>query len=177
MKDNNKDDLKVTMTEVEADYYVEDSGVEDQSDINSTRRSHTCCWKLMDTRKAVLVVNTFNIFAILFSVLFQAIIYHERTFGGIFAGLLGIIISLIGFYGAIKFDMRASGLATLGFILCFIMDFITFNFIAVVIDILLIYPHAYFTWEIYKGIMTKDSYKKEEYLMPGIPPLPDLPGV
>ena len=161
------------MAEPQADYYVEDTGVEDDV-VNATRKSHTCCWKLMDTRKAVLVVNTFNIFAILFSVLFQAIIYHERTFGGFFAGLLGIIISLIGLYGAIKFDMRASGVATIGFVLCFIMDFIGFNFIAVAIDVLLIYPHGYFTWEVYKGVMTKENYKKEEYLMAGIPPLPDV---
>jgi hypothetical protein len=160
----------------EGNYYVEESGVE-ESIVNSNRRSHTCCWRLMDTRKAILVVNTFNVFAILFSVLFQAVVYHERTFGGFFAGLLGILLSCIGVFGAIRFDMRASGLATIGFLFCFIMDFIGFNWIGVLIDALLIYPHAYFTWEVYRGVMTKENYKDEEYLMPGIPPLPELPEI
>eukprot|EP00539_Tryblionella_compressa_P006821 CAMPEP_0178755516 /NCGR_PEP_ID=MMETSP0744-20121128/12767_1 /TAXON_ID=913974 /ORGANISM="Nitzschia punctata, Strain CCMP561" /LENGTH=164 /DNA_ID=CAMNT_0020409565 /DNA_START=28 /DNA_END=522 /DNA_ORIENTATION=+ len=160
-------------TVMEETYYVEETGVE-ESDVNSTRRSHTCCWKLMDTRKAVLVVDTFHIFAIIFSVLINAIVYHERTFGGFFAGLLGIIISLIGFFSAVRFSLTGSCLATIGFILCFIMDTIGFNWVAILIDILLIYPHGYFAWEVHTGVMTKANYKKEEYLMPGIPALPDI---
>jgi hypothetical protein len=168
-------------TTPEGDYYVEETGVEnDTSNVNSSskassgRKSHTCCGKLMDTRKGVLVANFFNIFAILFSVIFQAIIFHERSFGGVFAGLLGIVLSLCGTYGAIKFDMRASGIATIGFCLCFLMDLIGLNLVGIIIDLALIYPHAYFTWEVYRGVMTKDTYKKEEYLMPGIPPFPEV---
>lgn len=168
-----------TATPSEGDYYVEETGVEGAlaGDVNTgptTRKSHTCCGKLMDTRKGVLVVNFINIFAILFSVLFRAIIYHERSFGGLFAGMLGVILSLIGSYGALKFDIRASGLATIGFGLCFLMDLIGLNLVGVIIDIVLIYPHAYFTWEMYKGVMTKETYKKEEYLMPGLPPFPEV---
>jgi hypothetical protein len=129
---------------------------------------------LMDTRKGVLVVNFINIFAILFSVIFHAIIFHERSFGGFFAGMLGILLSLIGSYGAMKFDIRASGLATIGFSLCLLMDLIGLNVVGIIIDVVLIYPHAYFTWEMYKGVMTKETYKKEEYLMPGIPPFPEV---
>ena len=68
-------------TTSEADYYVEETGVESTTtgggnSSSTTRKSHTCCGKLMDTRKGVLVVNFINIFAILFSVLFKAIIFH-----------------------------------------------------------------------------------------------------
>ena len=48
------------------------------------------------------------------------------------------------------------------------------NLVGIIIDIVLIYPHAYFTWEMYKGVMTKETYKKEEYLMPGLPPFPEV---
>lgn len=166
------------MSNTEGDYYVEESGVED-SNVNttgSTRKSHTCCGKLMDTRKGVLVINFLNIFAIIFSVIFKAIIYHERSFGGFFAGLLGILLSLIGSYGALKFDMRASGIATIGFALCLLMDLIGLNLVGIIIDIVLLYPHAYFTWEVYKGVMTKETYKKEEFLMEGIPNI-DIPEI
>lgn len=165
----------------EREYYVEETGVEstvddDAQDVTNggTRKSHTCCGKLMDTRKGVLVVNFLNIFAILFSLLFRGIIFHERSFGGFFAGLLGMLLSLIGSYGAIKFDMRASGLATLGFGLCLLMDLIGLNLVGIIIDLVLIYPHAYFTWEMYKGVMTKETYKKEAYLMPGLPEFPEV---
>ena len=164
----------------EGDYYVEDAGVEDSGvNTGSTtngRKSHTCCGKLMDTRKGVLVVNFLNIFAIIFSVLFKSIIFHERSFGGFFAGLLGILLSLIGSYGALKFDMRASGIATIGFALCFLMDLIGLNLVGIIIDLVLIYPHAYFTWEVYKGVMTKETYKKEAFLMEGIPDI-EIPDV
>lgn len=158
--------------------YVEETGVVDvqrSTAVNGQRPNHICCYKLCDTRKAVLIVNTINIFAIIISVIFKAVVYHERFFGGIFAGLFGIILSVIGFFGAVHFDLKASGVATVGFGLCFIMDLIGFNIIGVVIDALLIYPHAYFTWEVYRGVMTKETYKKDaEYLMPGIPELPDV---
>jgi hypothetical protein len=48
------------------------------------------------------------------------------------------------------------------------------HFIGVIIDIILIYPHAYFSYEVYRGVMTKETYKKEEYLMEGIPKFPDV---
>jgi hypothetical protein len=158
--------------------YVEETGVEGQggsSGVNIQRSNHIFCYKLCDTRKAVLIVNTINIFAIIISVIFKAVVYHERHFGGLFAGLFGIILSVIGFFGAIHFDMKASGVAALGFGLCFLMDFIRLNLIGVLIDAVLVYPHAYFTWEVYRGVMVKETYKKDaEYLMPGIPDLPEV---
>ena len=153
-------------------YYIEGTGVEGEEANN--RRGNVCCFKLMDSRKAVILVDTINIFAIILSVLFNAVIYHERSFGGVFAGLLGMLLSVIGLFGAINFDLRASGIATIGFCLCFAMDFIGLHFIGVIVDSLLIYPHALFSYEVHRGVMTRETYKNEEYLMPGLPKLPDM---
>jgi Na+/H+-translocating membrane pyrophosphatase len=160
-------------------HYVEETGIEGQQGPSSStatpRNNHLLFYKLCDTRKAVLIVNAFNILAILISVIFKAVVYHELHFGGLFSGLFGIILSVIGLFGAIHFDVKASGLATLGFAFCFLMDFIRLNLIGVLIDALLVYPHAYFTYEVYRGVMVKETYKKDvEYLMPGIPDLPDV---
>ena len=110
--------------------YVEETGLPEEenyntagnNDSNSDRRGHVCCGKLMDTRKGVLAVDTINIFGILFSLLLNSVIYHERSFGGVLAGLLGTLLSVIGVFGALKFDIRASGIATLGFSFCLLMD-------------------------------------------------------
>jgi hypothetical protein len=156
--------------------YVQDDGVESGVNTSTTsttqqgyRKSHTWCGKVADTRKGVFIVDIFNIFAILFSVLFQAIIYHERHFGGYFAGLLGVVLSCIGAYGALKFDYRITGIATVGFFACFVIDFVFLNFIGVIIDLVILYPHAYFTYENYRGILTKETYHNEEFLMEGLP--------
>jgi hypothetical protein len=160
-------------------HYVQDDGVESGVNVetstpttstdNNGRKSHMWCWRIADSRKGCLIVDTVNIFGILFSVLFNAIIYHERHFGGYFAGLLGIVLSCIGGYGAIKFDYKVTGIAALGFGACIILDFVFWNFVGAVIGAVLLYPHAVFTYENYLGILTKQTYSKEEYLMPGVP--------
>ena len=175
-------DKRISKMSSEQDY-VEETGLPEEENYNtadnndsniSDRRGHVCCGKLMDTRKGVLAVDTINIFGILFSLLLNSVIYHERSFGGVLAGLLGTLLSVIGVFGALKFDIRASGIATLGFSFCLLMDMIGLHLIGVIIDIILIYPHAYFSYEVYRGVMTKETYKKEEYLMEGIPKFPDV---
>lgn len=160
--------------------YIEETGVEGQgasssTNVNVQRNNHLFFSKLCDTRKAVLIVNTINVLFIIISAIVSAVVHHQFHLGGLFGGLFGIFLSVIGLYGAIHFDMKASGVAAVGFALCFLMDFIRLNLIAVVIDALLVYPNAYFTWEVYRGIMSKETYKKDaEYLMPGIPDLPEV---
>ena len=158
--------------------YVQQDGVETGvntatqeggSDPSSNRKSHVLCGKFADSRKGVLIVDTFNIGAILFSVLIKSIVYHERHFGGYFAGLLGVVLSCIGAYGALKWDYKITGVASLGFAVCFLLDFVFLNLVGIIIGLVILYPHAMFTYENYRGILTKQTYPNEEYLMPGLP--------
>mmetsp|Transcript_48983 Transcript_48983/g.118622 ORF Transcript_48983/g.118622 Transcript_48983/m.118622 type:complete len:176 (-) Transcript_48983:2169-2696(-) len=160
----------------EGDYVQQDgveTGVNTAQESSSTpggnRKSHVLCGRFADSRKGVLFVDAFNIFAIIFSLLFKSIVFHERHFGGYFAGLLGIILSCIGAYGAIKWDYKITAIASLGFAACFLLDFVFLNPVGVIIGLGLLYPHAMFTYENYRGVLTKQTYSSEEYLMPGVP--------
>lgn len=74
-----------------------------------------------------------------------------------------ILLSLIGIFGAVKYNEIGVGLAMAGFVFDAVMSLIGVNLFAFIYAVCFAYPHAFFIKEVRAGIMTKENYPNEEF--------------
>jgi hypothetical protein len=79
-------------------------------------------------------------------------------------GLVMATISLLGLYGAMNWNLSCMYVAVTGWLILLIWRLMQLDWIDIVVSALLLYPHARLTMEMRTGIMTPDTFEKEEYL-------------
>ena len=125
------------------------------------RKSHLFFGKYCDMRVAVVFLNVFNIALLLLSGFISLFRFGFGTIGML---LPGLVLSGIAIYGAMNFELWAMAIATVGFFLGLLSDLWFLNFVGVIFGAIVVYTHGMLTKEIHEGIMTKETYHKEEYI-------------
>jgi hypothetical protein len=135
---------------------------------STPRKSMTMCG-LCDFRIATISVNGLNLAMILVSVLIAAIgspMFFKSIVETLVLGLPGLVLSGLGLYGALRFEPWAMYLATAGFLVAVILDGILMNWLGLAVTLIVLIPHVILAYEMRSGIMTKDTYETEEFLIP-----------
>lgn len=137
-----------------------------QGDTQGGRQSHLCFSRICDMRIGTLAANTLNI--ILRIVLLCLEVAWGKTYP-ISTDYCAIILSAVAIFGALNYEHLPVGLAALG-LACIAIIHVLWGaaWYGIIYDILVLYPTSVLTVEIYKGIITEDTYKREEYLQPEI---------
>lgn len=125
------------------------------------RKGHLLFYKFCDMRIAVVGMNIFNVVLIVLSGLVGI---WKFGFGSILVMFPGLVLSGVGIYGALNFELWAVLLATVGFVLGLLSDIWYLNWIGLVIGCLICYPHIVLCHELNEGIISKETYEKEEYI-------------
>jgi len=166
------------MTDVEGGDYVDaDADVGgNNDDVETTRTTTTTAtsrrrpltlFGICDMRILCMFVNGFNISMILVGVLVTGIVDNMvwKSMGSaLAAGLPGLILSGVGLYGCITFELWAMYLASAGFIVALLMDVILLSWVGMVVTAIVLFPHVALTTEIRNGVLTKENYSQQEYL-------------
>jgi hypothetical protein len=125
------------------------------------RQGHLFFGRLCDMRVAVVSMNVFNIILLIIGGIVTLVKFGMIGLGAHFPG---IVLSGIGIFGAMNFELWAVCLATVGYCVGLLFDLFWLNWIGILIGALIVYPHAVLCYEMKKGIMTKETYKREEYV-------------
>ncbi len=126
-----------------------------------------CC----DFRKAVITVNGIMLGFQIVSIYIIAIAAMEYEdfllFAGVFVGVVGVIFSSLGIFGALKFSRCAIiatsvyySIAVLGYLFILISGAAAEIIVNIIICALLLYPHVCFLILMDKGIMTEENYHR-----------------
>lgn len=127
------------------------------------------CLGVCDMRIGTMFVNGFNLAMILVGVLVTGIksYFFWKAMGAAFAaGIPGLFLSGVGFYGAKNFDLRAMYVATGGFVLALVVDAVSMQWLGFVVTTIVLFPHAVLSFEMRNGFITKENYSNQEYLSP-----------
>ena len=143
--------------------YVAD---EDGDDQPYTRRGHLFFNRYCDMRIATIAINSLNI------ALRIICLVTQYTWGELYptsTDYCSIILSAIAIFGAINYEHLVTGVATVG-LACIAVTRMVWGaaWYGIVFDLLLLYPSAMLTYEIYQAIITEDTYEREEYIDPQI---------
>mmetsp|Transcript_14028 Transcript_14028/g.22569 ORF Transcript_14028/g.22569 Transcript_14028/m.22569 type:complete len:186 (-) Transcript_14028:241-798(-) len=158
--------MSTTEDNTNTDYVVADTS--GSPEVEGQRKSSTCCG-VCDMRIATLFVNGLNIAMLVVGILvasFRSAMFGKTFLYSVGVALPGLILSSLGIFGAITFELWAMYLATAGFLVAFLLDIIMLQWIGLAITALVLVPHIILSYEIRAGIMTKDSYETEEFLIP-----------
>lgn len=131
------------------------------------RQGHLLFGFLCDMRIAVVFLNIFNIFAICVGIIVTG--FQFKTFSAAWYafenGFLGIALSIVGALGALNYVLWMVGVATAGFAIGFLIDLFGLHLIGILVGGLVLYPHVVLTYEIHEGIMSKETYPREEHIV------------
>jgi hypothetical protein len=162
--------MSTTITDVEAptgDYV--DAGAPDLTTTTGAKKGHTF-FGLCDMRMATFVVNGMNITMMLISIIVAAArgpMFWKSLGEAMVLALPGLVLSGLGLYGALKYELWAVILASAGFVVSFVVDAILMQWLVLPILAIVIYPHVVLGYEIKTGIMTEENYAtSEEFVIP-----------
>lgn len=135
-------------------------------------RSSQLFFGICDMRTAVVALDVLNIGFTILVVVALTIMYmiqggpfvKSNIVNAFIAGAITVGISGIGCYGAMNFQLKALYIATIGFVLVLIWRIIHLDWIDILVNALLLYPHIILTMEMRNGIMTAETFEREEYL-------------
>lgn len=162
------------------------------------KRGHKCCACCCDVRRAVIILNCVNIL-LMINALYQELIWRktaqENIANGkvpfdddymiaeyqkvadmsvariVFVNLLKGIISVVGIFGALHYNVYMVGitgimysiLAFMAFVNMFLVEKYAFILVGTILFAgLFAYPHFVFIREVRKGIMTPETYPEEK---------------
>lgn len=134
---------------------------------NNERKGHLLFGKICDMRIAVVSFNLVNILLILFGIIATGIKYRAFS-ASLYAfqnSFLALSLSIVGVLGALNYVLWMVAVATAGFALGFLLEVIGLHWIGILIGGLVLYPHAFLTYEIKEGIMSKETYAREEHIV------------
>jgi hypothetical protein len=141
---------------------VEGGDYEGGAQETTERKGHLLFGILCDMRIAVVAVNVMNIILL---VVGMCIYIRKFGWGSVSSHFSGLVISGIGIFGAMNFQLWAVGLAAIGFVIGLLNALYWSNWIGVVIGLFVLYPHVVLAHEIRMGIMAKETYRKEQFIM------------
>ena len=148
----------------------------DNDNVYQPRQGHLCCGHFCDMRRAVIIANTVNITLALFEIIIPR--KYLWTLDGdyvdgqqnvpmtigraILLNLPRIILSTVGILGAFKFTYWQIFLVALWHATDAAVSMILFDIPGIITGILYTYPHVVFAQQLYKGIMTPETYPREQ---------------
>lgn len=128
------------------------------------RRGHICCWGLCDMRVAAVILNSANIVFRLICLVF------ELSWGDWYTTSVdycSLVLSVIAAFGALNYDFPCTVVATVGHAWFFFVHLIAHASVLLsIFDLFMIYVTFMIAYEIHAGIMTKETYRREEYIEP-----------
>lgn len=119
-------------------------------------------FKVCDMRTATMVLCSLNIVLVLIGMIIHLIRYFG--FIPINAAIPALVLSCIAIFGAVNFELWAAGLAAVGFGVSLIIDLWWLNIFGIVMGVLVLYPTATLAHELHTGIMSKETYNREEFI-------------
>ncbi|KAG7351564.1 hypothetical protein IV203_010924 [Nitzschia inconspicua] len=125
-----------------------------------------------DMRTATVALNLLNIVftAVVVVVLSLMFLLQGGPFVGknifhtVMTGFLTAGISAVGLYGAMNWNLNALYVSILGFVTIFVWRFVHLDWIDIIVTAVLLYPHSMLTLEMRAGILTPETFDREEYL-------------
>lgn len=119
-------------------------------------------FKLCDMRTATIAMCCLNIVLVLIGM----IIHLVRFFGfmPINAAIPALVLSCIAIFGAVNFELWAVGLAAVGFAISLLIDLWWLNVFGIIMGALVVFPVGTLAHELHTGIMTKETYNREEFV-------------
>ena len=140
-----------------------DQKLENAHQMKSGRQGHLFCGRFCDMRIAVVVLSVINILILLIGGIVTVVKYG---WGGLGAHFPGFVLSCIGIYGALSFEFWAVCLAAIGYTVGLLFDIIWMNWMGLIIGSIVLYPHVVLCKELNDGIMSRETYSREEYIDP-----------
>lgn len=129
------------------------------ADLKPQRRGKLFFW-FCDMRVATVGVNVLNILVILIGMIVHMIKYLGIM--PISVAAPAFILSGIGIFGAVNFELWAVTMSAAGFMVGLLCDLWWLNIFGIVMGCLVLYPTATLAQELHKGIMTKETYSERE---------------
>jgi hypothetical protein len=129
-----------------------------ENDVASNeKRGHMCCHCCCDTRRAVVIVNVVCLHLMAIDLF---VVEHA---GLVVLTLVMMLCSILGIVGALRYNRYLVGAALLPHFVDIISMLIQPEYLwGLPITLLLIYPHVVFIKEVHDGIMTKETYAREQ---------------
>lgn len=154
--------------------------------------AHRCCGGCCDVRRAVVIVNSIQLFLLSFALITSSILLHVSRNPDQYSDMdgngvtddemtefyteigsvnwlfvcirivTGIFASLGGIYGAIQFRSIPIAICGVWYVVYAILALITLNEGDFVYYLFFAYPHYFLFQEIRQGIMTKENYPNVE---------------
>ena len=147
-----------------------DEFLDDES--SSAPRGHLCCGGLCDMRIGTVAANIMDI------VLKTVMISFDLSWGELYPTVLAyssLLLSVIAIFSALNFEPFPGWMASLGFALLAVVHIVFgAEWYAIVFDFICLYPTAILAYQLQRGIVTRENYKRwGEYLHPCFRPLID----
>ena len=135
---------------------------------NEGKLGGKCCGCCCDYRRAVIIVNAVGIALGLLGLVLS---FGLSGSGFIFV-ILDIIFSIVAIVGAIQYNVIMVGLTVAWLVIQFVHTVVVVIIVggtvldivlSVVITALFIYPHVGFIREVKSGVMSRETYPREEF--------------
>jgi hypothetical protein len=119
---------------------------------------HLCFGRLFDMRVGTVVACSVNVVLRIVFLLFDVSLGMGRT---VATDYYALILSLVGVFGALNYEYLATGISALGLMWLLGAHLVAgHNIPGVIYDILIIYPTAVISYELFRGILTKENYEE-----------------
>jgi len=115
---------------------------------------------LCDMRVATVATNALNIVIICIGFLVHLIKYFGLM--PVEVAIPALVLSSIGIFGAVNFELWAVAMAALGYFAGLLIDLWWLNLFGAIFGCLVLYPTTTLAYEIYQGIMTPAAYQERE---------------
>lgn len=138
-----------------------------EEDTNTTERRGKLFFGICDMRVATVATNVLNILIIAIGTLFHLIKFFG--FMPLQACIPPVVLSAIAIFGAVNFENWAVYMAAGGFLIGLLVDLWWFNIFGIIMGCLVLYATGSLGHQMYKGIITKDTYQeREEFINMGM---------
>jgi hypothetical protein len=144
----------------------------DFSSSSSPSRRSQLFFGICDMRTACVALDVLNIGFTVIVVVVLTILFLVQggpfvlanIVGTLISGIITAGISAVGLWGAMNWNMMALYAASIGFFFVFIWRAIHLDWVDIVVSLLLLYPHSMLSMEMRAGIMSPETFDREEYL-------------
>jgi hypothetical protein len=126
-------------------------------------------------RTATVALDVLNIGFTVVVVLVLSLMYllqggpfvFQNIMGAIGAGIVTASVSAVGLWASMNWQLKGLYAATAGFFSVLIWRLVHLDWVDIIVNALLLYPHFFLTMEMRAGIMTPETFDQEEYLTEG----------
>lgn len=136
-------------------------------------RQSSLFFGICDMRTATVALDVLNVcftgvVAIVLSLMFLVQggpFVMSNIMGAVGGGLMTAGVSVIGLVAAMTWHLAGMYCASVGFVALLVYRIVNMDYVDIVVTALLLYPHVMLSVEMRSGILSKDTYDKEEYIV------------